>query len=395
MKKNTILPFLLIAFCISIYAQSPYIHKVFEYRPAPGQFVNEMPIYEEGDTYEDMILKVEEAIGGDEKGVVSLGAYGGYIVFGFDHLVENKSGKYDFKIWGNAYYFNANPPPGTLPTGSAEPGIVMVSYDLNGNGIPDDPWYELAGSEYYKPETIKNYEITYYKPYPDKIPAPHPNNPFLIDTSYIKWTSNQGDSGYVALNIKHAQPYYPQWIDDDTIIFEGAKLANNGKAKDGTGQNYVQYVYPYGYTDNHPNDNIRSNFDIGWAVDAQGNKVDLPGIHFVKVYTGVNQYCGWLGETSTEIMGAEDFHIQGIDIDVLTVQTEVFPDAKIFYSNGKLVLENLEECTCTIVNTNAQIMNRFYVNSSAFIYEMNLISGVYILKVQQQNLVKILKFIVL
>jgi hypothetical protein len=76
----------------------------------------------------------------------------------------------------------------------------------------------------------------------------------------------------------------------------------------GTGSYYVQYAYPWGYADNYPNNDDRSNFNIEWAVDAEGNPVYLPAIHFVKVYTGVNQYCGWLGETSTEVMGAEDLH---------------------------------------------------------------------------------------
>ena len=51
------------------------------------------------------------------------------------------------------------------------------------------------------------------------------------------------------------------------------------------------------------------SFDIGWAVDKKGNKVYLPGVDFIRVYTGVNQYCGWLGETSTEITGAKDLHV--------------------------------------------------------------------------------------
>jgi len=306
-------------------------------------------------------------------------------------LVENRSGKYDFKIWGNAYYFNPNDPT----KGSSEPGIVMVSYDANGNGIPDDPWYELAGSEYCKPQTIKNYEITYYKPDPDKIPTPHPTLPFLIDTSYVKWTDNQGNVGYVAQNSFHDTiPYYPQWINDETIVYKGTKLANNGVDISGVGSNYVQYTYPWGYADNHPNNSIRSNFDIDWAVDEDGNKVHLPGIHFVKVYTGVNQYCGWLGETSTEIMGAEDFHIQGIDIDVLGVQTDVLPNARAYYVQGKLHLENLDDCYCTLFNINGQIMNNFQNISSNNAYEMNLTSGIYFLKVQKQNIVKIFKFVV-
>jgi hypothetical protein len=393
MKVNVLLT-LFVGVCGAIYAQSPYIHKVFDFRPAPGQYVNTLPMYDEGDTQEDMILKVEKAIAGDNQGLVSLGAYGGYIVFGFDHLVENRPGKYDFKIWGNAYYTNANPPPGKLETGACEPGIVMVSYDANGNGIPDDPWYELAGSEYKKPQTIKNYEITYYKPDPDKIPTPDPDFPFLTDTSYIKWTSNQGDCGYVAHNAFHPNPYYPQWISDETLVYKGTKLANNGVDESGTGQNYTQYAYPWGYADNHPNDNIRSNFDIGWAVDEQGNKVNLPGIHFVKVYTGINQYCGWLGETSTEIMGAEDFHIQGIEIDVLGLQTETFSEARIYYSQRILYLENLADCRCTLFNVNGQVMDSFYVISPNDTYRINSISGLYMLKVQKQNAVKIFKFII-
>ena len=37
--------------------------------------------------------------------------------------------------------------------------------------------------------------------------------------------------------------------------------------------------------------------------------VALPGIDFVRVQTGINQYCGWIGETSTELSKAVDLHI--------------------------------------------------------------------------------------
>ena len=68
---------------------SPYISTVYEYCPAPGQFVNAMPEYREGDTAETMRQKAEEAIAGKMQSGVSLGAYGGYITFGFDHTVVN------------------------------------------------------------------------------------------------------------------------------------------------------------------------------------------------------------------------------------------------------------------------------------------------------------------
>ena len=40
------------------------------------------------------------------------------------------------------------------------------------------------------------------------------------------------------------------------------------------------------------------------------NPVHLPGVDFIRVYTGVNQQCGWLGETSTELSRAEDLHVE-------------------------------------------------------------------------------------
>ena len=68
------------------------------------------------------------------------------------------------------------------------------------------------------------------------------------------------------------------------------------------------YALDWGYVDNYPNELEQSNIKISWAVDKEGNPVDLPGIHFVRVYTGQNQKCGWLGETSTELGGMEDLH---------------------------------------------------------------------------------------
>ena len=285
--------------------------------PAPGQFINELPEYEEGDTKNDMRLKAEECIADNEQILVSLGGYGGYIVFGFDHMVENKPGKYDFKILANAFYAAANPNgEASKEGGSCEPGIVMVSYDTNGNGKPDDEWYELAGSEYNKIQTIKNYKLTYYKPNENKVRTPDNSYPYLNDTTYIHWKSNQGTSGYVYRNTFHNQSYYPLWLDADSLVFEGTKLANNYVDESGTGTYYVQYAYHWGYVDNQPNTDYRSNFNIEWAVDKNGNSVQLPGVHFIKVYNGVNQYCGWLGETSTEIMGAIDLHVQGTEISV-------------------------------------------------------------------------------
>ena len=75
---------------------SPYTAKVYEYRPAPGQFVNTMPIYEKGDDEEKMRQKAEDDLTNDV--MISLGSYGGYVTFGFDHTVINVPGQKDFFI---------------------------------------------------------------------------------------------------------------------------------------------------------------------------------------------------------------------------------------------------------------------------------------------------------
>lgn len=285
---------------------SPWITKVYEYCPAPGQFVNEMPQYEDGDTYADILQKCEESISGKNDVMISLGGYGGYVTFGFDHTVVNRPGKKDFRIWGNAFYELLHPDE---KGGSAEPGIVMVSYDVNMNGIPDDPWYELAGSEYHKPETIHNYTLTYRRPAIGKVPEPDDSG-YLTDVTYIPWSDSRGDSGFMARNVFHTQDYWPRWTDSDSISFTGTLLAPNAVDTSGQGTYYVLYSYDWGYVDNHPNDFADLNsFDIDRAVDADGNPVYLPGVDFVRVYTGLNQQCGWLGETSTEICRAQDLHI--------------------------------------------------------------------------------------
>ena len=110
--------------------------------------------------------------------------------------------------------------------------------------------------------------------------------------------------------IYHTQDYYPKWIDEDELTFSGTLLPDNGKDESGFGSYFVLYSFDWGYADNHPNEKKDLiSFNIEWAVDSEGNPVHLPGIDFVRVYTGVNQYCGWLGETSTEISHARDLHI--------------------------------------------------------------------------------------
>ena len=56
-----------------------YITRVLDFMPAVGQFTNASPEYEEGDTQETMNQKVLAAIGHNNRSMISLGGYGGYV----------------------------------------------------------------------------------------------------------------------------------------------------------------------------------------------------------------------------------------------------------------------------------------------------------------------------
>lgn len=277
---------------------SPYISKVYEYKPAPGQFVNKMPQYAEGDTEADMVRKCEESLAGDKGELISLGAFGGYVTFGFDHTVPNLDGP-DFCLKGNA--INVMAPEGTdLEGGGAEPGVILISYDINCNGLPDDPWYEIYGEAHSMPQTIMRYSISYFRPIP-LIPGP-------AGEAYVRYTDSLGDEGHLTSNSTHRQSYWPLWISDAALSFTGTLLPRNDTPL--PGGNFFLAALGYGYADQYPNSDIsRNSFDISSARDAAGLPVDLPGIDFIRVYTGSMQQCGRLGETSTEIAGATDLHI--------------------------------------------------------------------------------------
>jgi hypothetical protein len=311
---------------------SPFIAKVFDYLPAPGQFVNELPLYVEGDTYETMVAKAGKELIGEDANMITLGGWGGYVVLGFDHTIVNVAGRRDFRIYGNAFGANANPRPNAPFGGSCEPGIIMVAYDKNKNGKPDeDEWYEIKGSGNFSAEkeswydiavnfnndvrTFRDYEMTYHRPTtetPDEAPQNH-----VSISNYIQWMDNKGMQGYKIKNTFHTQSYYPQWIKDEKIIYKGIRLANNGVEESGQGSYYVQYAFGYGYVDNYPNLHDNSGIDIDWAIDNNGNKVNLPGIDFVKVYNGIDQENGWLGEASTEVSRGEDLHLLGTKIETI------------------------------------------------------------------------------
>lgn len=303
---------------ISTSTPSKYLQAVDEYRPAPGQFVNTLPAYEAGDNATTMAQKCTDAIAGGKNGMITLGAYGGYVTFHFDHSIANVHGQRDFYIAGNAFYA-----AGMTIGGSCEPGIVMVSKDINHNGIADDPWYEIGGSADRDSlaKTVFGYQITY-------------TIDSLKDTP---WTDNQGENGVVARNNFHRQEYFPLWLQSP-LTFQGTLLPKNAWDKSKKGTYWVLNAYDYGYVDNKPNsDSTACSFDIDWAVDpVSRDSVLLDYVDFVRVYTGLNQAAGWLGETSTEVCGAEDRHL---DTSVSTIQHHI--DSVVDFEDIKLGTDSI------------------------------------------------------
>ncbi|MBD5420758.1 MAG: hypothetical protein HDR47_05965 [Bacteroides sp.] len=279
---------------------SRYATEVFEYTPAPGQYINDTRtggMTADMTSPEDAALWAKDRLG--RKLFVSLGAFGGYITVGFDHEVVNSREDYDFAIFGNAF-LNAT-------GGSSEPGSVWVMQDANANGLPDDTWYELRGSDYYDSTTIHGYSITYFRP-------SAPGQP-------VEWRDCLGASGSIDyLKAFHTQDYYyPAWIADDSYTLTGTRLQARTACDPQTGF-WVNAPFAWGYADNMGEDCTAldgmpqaNRFRISDAVDAEGNPVELSAISFVKVQTAVLAQAGSLGEVSTEVLGFYDLMTQPAD----------------------------------------------------------------------------------
>lgn len=336
----------LLACCMSglAVAQSPYIARVYDYCPAPGQFVNLLPASTAGDDAAAMAQKATDCLAGTVNGtIVSLGSWGGYIIFGFDHQIENGSGA-DFKITGNAF------------AGNAEPGIVMVAADDNQNGLPDDTWYEICGSAHQHTETQRQYVVTYKK--------------HRSSGDSIVWTDNRGNNGYIVKNSFRTQNYFPDWTTDDSLVFVGTRLPDN--AVEQSPNYFVLNAFEYGYADNQPNA-TDSGIDIAWATDTAGNPVVLQGIDFVKVYTGVFQNNGNIGECSTEIAGAIDLHCN------TAVPHATRDEIQIAINNRHISIATPKACDIVLYD----IAGRIVAHRHTALYQTTLPSGIYIVKAGQ------------
>ena len=341
------------------------------YLPAAGQFMNEGA---NGSGWGGPFTatnsnKLKGLVEGYVTTGVSLGAFGGYVVLDFGVPAKDEAGNVTGGIYNdpdNAYgvdfilYGNAM---GTW----AEPGCVQVSLD-------GENWYDLAGSLHYRPETtdkgyaIWDYSTTYTHPEAAESEETGANGVAVpyASTYKLRPTSTEAtESGTVAINAWHKHSYFPLY-NNYFVALNGLSTSLNGlvppltgldlttfgsyKAKDTTPAELtlkgVKLVVPkttsggnstapddflFGYVDCHPN-GVRSNtqllspyttgrtsnttsngdpMDLSWAVEKDGTPKQLDAVRYIRVYTGVQQMNGIMGESSTEVLGSHRVAAKG------------------------------------------------------------------------------------
>ncbi len=233
----------------------------------------------------------ENILGGTLK---SLGNFGGYATFYFeDGLKDDPTNQYgvDFYVDGNAFVDTST---GT-GLGSMEPGQVWVSEDGN-------TWYALAGSQHYT-NAIWDYTVTYTR-----------------SGSGLHWSDNYGNTDTSVPNRTFQWPradvyFLNDLVDSDTITLSGILIPSVkgivgpddfSTYSSGAKFGYVDVMQngtdnPYGYNDDYKVES--SGFDLAWAVDGNGNPVNVSGksFHYVKVVTASNIVAGAANEKSTEV----------------------------------------------------------------------------------------------
>lgn len=393
--------------------------------PAPGQFVNEGangsgwggPFTARGASTLKNLVEGYVTTG------VSLGSFGGYAVLDFGAITRDASGAYvsggiyndpnnaygvDFTLFGNAM------------STWAEPGCVQVSpdgtnwYTLAGSLHYQTPSATAGGA-------IWNYSATYTNPVTadDDLAVGAAgttgNNVDYTATYKTRPTSNTAtENGSVLLNNWHAHNYFPLYnnyfagvnghtaldgllnpIPGLTMTDFGSYTAKTAAAAASLTLNGVRLVAPkttnggnstapddylFGYFDCHPNGlrsgaqvnpyttgrtgNDNSNgdpMDISWAVEADGTPKYLDAVRYVRVYTGVMQMNGIMGESSAELLGSHKAVTKGTGAASTTLTVK----------NGSSTINGIRDMKVRNVNITANTATTLYISSDAAIVMVN------------------------
>jgi hypothetical protein len=201
----------------------------------------------------------------------SLGSAGGYRVWSVEH-------RGSYKITGNAF------------AGWNEAGVVWAQEDRNGNGLPDEAWYELRGGDdddpAWRDRITRRYALRYFD-----AGGGSTVNQYGQIIREIYWTDGKGRGGYMPGGFPSDWGVTGNWVTYTCTL-----LRDNGMIDTGTYGHYPMTGYV---------DAVGDTFYINAAMDLAGNPVTLTAVRFLKVQTGVFHYGGSFGDVSTEIAGAD------------------------------------------------------------------------------------------
>ena len=181
--------------------------------------------------------------------------------------------------------------------------------------------YELAGSEYGKTGERRNLKMVYTRP--DNV------TPSDGMVEWVSYAINESETGTYCYAKAPWGTFsvWPAWLMESA---EGTALTYTGctmlpplaKAPEDLTNGWPTQAsrwYDYGYVCNSdPTDETGSSFDIGWARDKEGNKVNLPGIDFVKIQNATLQDLGYgYGPACVLFNCAIDLHLAGKEIETI------------------------------------------------------------------------------
>jgi hypothetical protein len=304
-------------------AAADFASVVVDYRPAPGQYING-DVGDDGFTFNDPTSALGPPIGGglvsaNNSKQVSLGGFGGSITLGFNEAVLddplNRFGL-DAIVYGNAFWVGGN-----AQRRFAEAGIIEISRDANGNGIADDAWYLIAGSDIDEHAALAAFATQQWDDDAGTATPPADIAWYPDPTIYPAIGANYTTSGFTL-----PAPYDPLVLDNAASpapsvserFFGYADLSPTLLLGDTDADNAVEDpgVTPasfYTRPDNPfavgvtPDSGGGDAFDIAWAIDpVTGEPANLGGFDFIRISTASAAINGPFGEKSVEVGAVAD-----------------------------------------------------------------------------------------
>lgn len=355
---------------------------------------------------------------------VSLGMAGGYVQFdmGNNRIQNNANNKYgiDFIVYGNAFVGN----PEAAGVQVSNDGVTWYTLAGSRHYMSDTKWnqnisyvrlnaanetlnsaFTAAGiyvsTNFVAPSSDNASDVnaaigaatwtgvpqltgsTYPKTYSTATPASAAWWPEYAQDSNQKdenygnvWNIDNTVNGVSWLRSGSAEVITYAGVttveDDMVVLNEGATAAPT--------QAEMTDVYQWGYADvrvngsqygtivNNPYADAPSavgggdGFDLAWAVDADGNPVQLSSVRYVRVYSAVLFSAGVFGETSAEVCGL--YVATGSTTETTVAPTSVSVKGKTrTTSNGEITtVKNLGSSACTV---NVEGTGNIYINGVA------------------------------